>query len=88
MPLHHKERIKEICELMGEDLDAPMCQEVLDHLKTCPTCKVYFDTVKRTIFLCREAECPEELPEDVNNRLLEALNLKDLQQHKELPSRK
>jgi predicted anti-sigma-YlaC factor YlaD len=63
---------------MGEDLDAPMCQEVLDHLKACPTCKVYFDTVKKTVFLCRSVECPEELPEDINDRLLEVLNLKNI----------
>ena len=82
MPLHHKEYIKQICELMGEDLDHPSCQEVLDHLKACPTCKVYFDTVKKTIFLCRELDCPEELPENVNDRLLEVLNLKDIAKKK------
>ncbi len=65
---------------MGEDLDDPSCQEVLDHLNACPTCKVYFDTVKKTIYLCRELDCPEEMPDEVNDRLLEVLNLKDLSQ--------
>ncbi len=78
MPLHHKERIKEICEIMGEDLDAPLCEEVIEHLNACPTCKVYLDTVKKTVFLCREVECPEELPQEVNDRLLKVLHLEDL----------
>ena len=77
MPLHHKETIKKICELMGEDLDQPTCKEVIDHLNACPTCKVYFDTVKKTIFLCRELDCPEELPEEVNDKLLDLLKLKN-----------
>jgi len=80
MLLHHEEYIKKICDLMGEDLDDPSCQEVLDHLNACPTCKVYFDTVKKTIYLCRELDCPEEMPDEVNDRLLEVLNLKDLSQ--------
>jgi len=60
---------------MGEDFDNPACQEVLEHLKQCPTCKVYYDTTKKTVLLCRENDCPEKLPDDVNNRLLKVLNL-------------
>ncbi|APF17132.1 anti-sigma factor [Caldithrix abyssi] len=76
--LHPKERIKQICDLMGEDLDHPSCQEILEHINNCPTCKVYYDTVKKTIFLCRDLDCPEEMPEDVNERLMKVLKLDDL----------
>lgn len=78
--LHPKEKIKQICELMGEDLDHPSCQEILDHINNCPTCKVYYDTVKKTVLLCRDLDCSEELPDDVNKRLLKVLNLDGVQE--------
>lgn len=72
-----KERIKQICDIMGEDLNDPACREVLEHINQCPTCKVYYDTLKKTVFLCRENDCPEELPDDVNKRLMDVLDLSD-----------
>ncbi len=73
----HKKRIKEICDLMGEDFNAPSCREVLEHINQCPTCKVYYDTLKKTVLLCQENDCPEELPDEVNRRLMNLLNLRD-----------
>ncbi len=76
---HLKDRIKQICEIMGEDVDHPACKEVMEHIEKCPTCKVYYDTMKKTIFLCRENDCPEELPDDVNHRLMKRLNLEEFE---------
>ncbi len=73
----HKERIKEICDLMGEDFNDPACREVLEHINQCPTCKVYYDTLKKTVLLCKENDCPEELPDEVNQRLMQLLDLRD-----------
>lgn len=75
---NHKEDIKKICDIMGEDFDSPACQKMLKHLEKCPTCKVYYDTTKKTVLLCRENDCPEELPDDVNERLMKALNLDEI----------
>lgn len=72
---HNEEKIKLICDYLSEDIDALACQEMMEHLKNCPTCKVYFDTVRKTVILCKEIDCPEKLPEDVNNRLLKVLDL-------------
>jgi predicted anti-sigma-YlaC factor YlaD len=71
----HQEIYKQICDFMGEDLDASACKEVADHLASCPKCKVYFDTVKKTVTLCQEIEKEEELPPEVQNRLFKVLNL-------------
>jgi hypothetical protein len=60
---------------MGEDLDAPACKEVAQHLESCPNCKVYLDTVKKTVTICRENEKHEELPKEVKSRLYKVLNL-------------
>lgn len=75
---NHKDDIKKICDIMGEDFDNPICQEVMEHLEKCPTCKVYYDTTKKTVLLCQDNDCPEELPEDVNERLMKALDLEEI----------
>jgi len=74
----HKDVYKQICDFMGEDLNAPACKEVSDHLESCPNCKVYLDTVKKTVTICQEIEKEEKMPRDVKNRLFSVLNLGDL----------
>ena len=74
---NHQEIHKQICDFMGEDLDAPICKEVADHLEECPNCRVYLDTVRKTVILCRDAEKEQHLPDDVKNRLFKVLNLGD-----------
>ena len=74
----HQEIYNQICDYMGEDMDAPACKEVADHLASCPKCKVYFDTVRKTVTLCREIEKEEEVPPDVKERLYKVLNLDNL----------
>lgn len=71
----HQEVYKKICDFMGEDLNAPACKEVADHLDSCPNCKVYLDTVKKTVTICQEIEKEEEMPQEVKNRLFKVLNL-------------
>ena len=71
----HKDVVKQICDFMGEDLDAPACREVAEHLQTCPTCQVQLDTIRRTVTLCREMEENKKIPSDVEDRLFKVLNL-------------
>ena len=80
--LDHKKMVEQICDFMGENIDSRACQEVMDHLKMCPTCKVYIDTVKKTVTLCRDMEDDKKLPEDVNNRLYKVLNLDEIKKSK------
>ena len=80
--LDHKKMVKQICDFMGEDIDSQACQEVADHLNLCPKCKVYFDTVKKTVTLCRNMDEEKKIPEDVNSRLYKVLNLDDIKKSK------
>ena len=80
--LDHKKLIEQICDFMGEDIDSPACQEVVDHLKLCPTCKVYFDTVKKTVTLCRDLDDEKKVPEEVTDRLYKVLNLDNIKASK------
>ena len=72
---HPEEVIKQLCNQMGEDLDAPFCQEVIDHLKECPNCQIIFDTVKKTVVLCRDLEQKKDMPPEMRQRLMKVLQL-------------
>jgi predicted anti-sigma-YlaC factor YlaD len=80
---HHKMVYKQICDFMGEDLDAPVCKEVADHLRSCPNCRVYLDTVKKTVTLCQEVEKEIGVPEDVKDRLFKVLSLENFSKNSE-----
>ncbi len=75
----HQNVYEQICDFMGEDLDAPACKEVADHLESCPKCKVYFDQVKKTVTLCRDIDKDKQVPVDVTDRLFKVLNLNELE---------
>ena len=71
----HKKIFKQICDFLGEDIDTPLCKEVANHLEKCPDCKVQFDTIRKTVTLCREKEETKKVPDDVTQRLIKTLNL-------------
>ncbi len=73
----HKEKLKKICDIMGEDFDSPACQEMMEHINSCPTCKVYYDTIKKSVLLCKQNDCIEEVPDAVNDRLIKILDLEE-----------
>ncbi len=74
----HQKIVKQICDFIGEDIDAPVCKEVADHLSTCPSCQAQFDSIKKTVTLYRQVEQPKTVPEDVNLRLIKVLHLDDI----------
>jgi predicted anti-sigma-YlaC factor YlaD len=72
---HSQEMVKQLCDQLGENWDAPLCREVAAHLKECPNCKINFDTVKKTIMLCRQMEEKKDLPPGALQRLRKILQL-------------
>ena len=53
-----KEIAKYICGELDEHIDSPQCREIKKHLKACPNCTVYLDSLKKTIHLYREYPNP------------------------------
>jgi len=71
----HNLYIEQLCDIMGEDIDELGCREVIEYLNSCPSCKVYYDTVKKTVHLCRQTSVEVEMPKEVNVRLLKVLKI-------------
>ena len=64
-----------IKEHLCDDLDPESCKKLLERLKNDPENRIYFDTVRKTVKLCKDHECPEDLPEDINERLFNVLGI-------------
>lgn len=68
-------------ELLGQvsayidgELGAALCSELEAHLAGCRNCRVFVDTMRRTISLYQCEPAPE-LPEGVRQRLYQVLRL-------------
>lgn len=70
----HEKTFHEICNYLCGDLDSPFCKEVRDHLDSCPECKLYLDSIKKTVYLFRENEetlkTPPKCKKAILNKLL------------------
>lgn len=69
---------KKICQDFGADIDSELCEEVGAFMEECPECKVFYDTIQRSVKLYRVTEDECEVPQDVSDRLFKVLNLDNL----------
>ncbi|GAB4366261.1 MAG: hypothetical protein Kow0042_06030 [Calditrichia bacterium] len=76
MKHHGKKLIGELCNYLGEDLDHPMCQELLQHVNECPECRQYIESIKLTVHLCRETFQTVPVPEHVKENLFKKLKIR------------
>ena len=68
-----RELLDQVSEYLDEQEQAELCARIEQHLKACPTCKVYVDTVRKTIMLYQSSpQAP--IPVTVSARLQAALS--------------
>ena len=77
-PKHDVELQKKICQDFGADIGSELCQEVGSFMEECPECKVFYDTMQRSVKLYRVVEDECKLPDDVSDRLFKVLDLDKL----------
>ncbi len=75
MKKHNKKVLHELCNYLGQDLNHPMCKELIQHVEECPEWKFYIDTIKMTVNIFRETHQPQPLPDKVKKNLLKTLNI-------------
>jgi|GEM_PF-314712 len=63
------------CRELGKDMDRDFCREIEDELQDCPECKVYYDTIRKTVQIYRICEEDEDLDESREKRLFKVLDL-------------
>jgi len=63
---------QKVSEYLDGELEREICEEVEAHLRECPQCSKCYDSLRKTIQLCREGAM-EEIPQDVHRRLRSAI---------------
>ena len=73
-------------DYLDRDLRQQVCRKVDEHLKHCPDCKLYLDTLNKSITLYRGlGHVP--VPKDVETRLFATIRLASFK-NKKKPARK
>ncbi|HAV22992.1 MAG: hypothetical protein A2X67_14985 [Ignavibacteria bacterium GWA2_55_11] len=66
---------KHICDNLDSQLDTARCRAIKKHIRECPNCYAYLDSVKKTVHLYRIEQTPK-LPERSKRKLLAVLKMK------------
>jgi anti-sigma factor RsiW len=61
-----------ICDNLDENLHSPRCREIKAHLRECPDCQAYLDSLKKTIALYKAMPEPS-VPTRVHRELFKTL---------------
>lgn len=64
---------KEICKQLEEDLDAPLCEELLRQFQQHPECKSYFESVQKTVAWYKQSLTNVELSPEMRKTLIQKL---------------
>jgi anti-sigma factor RsiW len=64
-----------LSDYLDESLEAEVRSKIEAHIAECPNCWVIADTTRKTIKIYKGME-PHPLPEDVESRLMQALERK------------
>ena len=70
-----KDFLSELSDYLDENIDAGLRAKLEHHMSECPNCWVIADTTRRTIQIYKGTE-PVSIPEDVQARLMQALDKK------------
>ena len=76
-----KDFLSELSDYLDETIDAEMRAKLERHITECPNCWVIADTTRRTIRIYKGMEL-HPIPEDVEDRLMQALEKKMAAKHK------
>ena len=70
-----KEFLQELNDYLDETVDLEVRRKIEVHITECPNCFVILDTTRKTIQVYKGMQ-PQVLPNDVETRLLKALERK------------
>jgi anti-sigma factor (TIGR02949 family) len=70
-----KDFLSELSEYLDESIDAELRAKLERHMSECPNCWVIADTTRRTVQIYKGMDA-HPIPEDVQSRLMAALDKK------------
>jgi predicted anti-sigma-YlaC factor YlaD len=73
-----RDRLGNLSDYLDGTAQEAVCREIEKHLETCPDCRIFVDTMRKTITLYRERDQKITFPEEARLRLYRRLELEDL----------
>jgi predicted anti-sigma-YlaC factor YlaD len=73
-----KDMMKDLSDYVDGTAEQALCAELEQHMQDCPDCRIFVDTLQKTIFLYRQQDEARALPEESRSRLYRALQFDDL----------
>ncbi|MCK4741589.1 MAG: zf-HC2 domain-containing protein [Anaerolineales bacterium] len=73
-----QEFLSQVSDYLDNLVDPITCEELERHLVDCTNCRIFVDTLKKTVYLYQQREADIELPGGVRERLFKVLSLDDL----------
>ncbi|PKN99970.1 MAG: hypothetical protein CVU42_06370 [Chloroflexi bacterium HGW-Chloroflexi-4] len=67
----------DLSEYIDGSLQAEICEQIEEHMKTCDNCRVVVDTLRKTVELYEHCSDNVEIPGEVKERLFAKLELND-----------
>lgn len=74
--MKHRKVLQDVSAFIDGELDEATRQELQKHVKACPRCRVYVDTVRKTIVLYQAKDAPKQLPAKARQRLYAKIAIK------------
>ena len=68
-----KETLEQLADFLDEEAREELCRAIEQHLTQCRDCRVYVDTVKKTIILAHNMDGEVDVPASAISRLENAL---------------
>ncbi len=69
----HHTNFVHFCHYLEEDIDTPLCQELLQHMEECPECKHNITTIRKTVALYRQSQSSAHLSPEIKRKLIAQL---------------
>lgn len=67
-----------LSDYIDGDLQADLCAQIEDHMKTCENCRVVVNTLRKTVELYEKcSEETDEIPGEVKERLFVKLKIEE-----------
>jgi anti-sigma factor (TIGR02949 family) len=70
-----RQLLNSLSDFVDGDLQQELCDEIELHMKDCENCRVVVDTLSKTVSLYQTSSAPEEVPDEVRQRLYHRLDL-------------
>ena len=67
------EAYRHICDNLDENIRSSRCRAIRRHIQSCPNCRAYLDSIKKTVTLYKTIPGPE-VPPATHRKMIKTLN--------------